>query len=390
MQKQLQIVPQTALSHDVFSNILILHFLKILLSVANRLTNKVYGYPQRTSAMKPRNKKVTIYQVAEQAGVAISTVSRVLNDSPNVSVKTKKRVQDAIQALNFRPQANARNLASRKPQMLAIAVPSFTTPFYNEVLKGVKDQIQEMDLDIVIYNTGSRNPEEAVENFFDRGTADAIIAISIEISDNVHQQIEGSGIPTVLIGSTHPDYDYFELDDYAGGVLAGNHLAEKGFRKPAMILPAIETRTSRERKRGFLDALQANSIEMDKRFLLKGTSTKHAGFTEEAGFEAILKLENSESLPDFIFCLNDTQAIGALHALNKMGVRVPEEVSLMGYDNIKFTRYLNLTTIDHQMHKVGVLATKRLAEIIENPDLPKKHVQIKPILIERDSTRKVQ
>jgi len=340
--------------------------------------------------MRSRTKKVTIYQVADKAGVAISTVSRVLNDSPNVSIKTKKKVQDAIDALSFRPQANARNLASRKPQMLAIAVPSFTTPFFNEVLKGVKDQITEMDLDIVIYNTGSRNPEEAVENFFDRGTADAIIAISIEISDKVHRQIEGSGIPTVLIGSSHPEYDYFELDDYAGGNLAGELLAARGFRKPALILPAMETRTASERKRGFLDAIKRHDIQMEDRFFLQGLSTKHAGFTEEAGYEAIMQLEVSSDLPDFIFCLNDTQAIGALHALDKIGIRVPDDVALMGYDNIKFSRYLNLSTIDHQMHKVGKLATRRLAEIIENPDLPKEQVKIQPILIERDSTRKTR
>ena len=108
----------------------------------------------------PRQKKITIYQVAQRAGVAISTVSRVLNNSPNVSQSTKDKVNEAIKDLNFRPQVSARNLASRKPQMLAIAVPSFTTPYYTEVLKGVKDEIGDLDLDIVIYNTGSKNPKK--------------------------------------------------------------------------------------------------------------------------------------------------------------------------------------------------------------------------------------
>ena len=115
--------------------------------------------------MKSKPKKITIYQVANRAGVAISTVSRVLNNSPNVSKKTKEKVNEAIEELNFRPQVSARKLASQEPQMLAIAVPSFTTPYYNEVLKGVKDEIKEMDLDIVIYNTGSKNPKEGITNF---------------------------------------------------------------------------------------------------------------------------------------------------------------------------------------------------------------------------------
>jgi LacI family transcriptional regulator len=187
--------------------------------------------------MKSKNKKITIYQVAQRAGVAISTVSRVLNNSPNVSEKTKEKVNEAISELNFRPQVSARKLASREPQMLAIAVPSFTTPYYNEVLKGVKDEIQDMDLDIVIYNTGSKNPKEGVENFFDRGTADAVITISIDVTETVHQQLQSSEIPVVLIGSSHPSYNYFELNNQKGGFLAGEHLIKQGFSRLGMIKP---------------------------------------------------------------------------------------------------------------------------------------------------------
>ncbi len=339
--------------------------------------------------MKTQHKKITIYQVAERAGVAISTVSRVLNDSPNVSDQTKKKVTDAISELNFRPQVSARKLASRKPQMLAIAVPSFTTPFFNEVLKGVKDQIQEMDLDIIIYNTGSKNPDLAVENFFDRGTADAIIAISINLSESVHRQIQVSGIPTVLVGTSHPAYDYYELNDYSGGFMAGEHLITEGFKTLGVILPAIETKASTERLRGFVDAMKKYKIPVNEKFFIKGDSTKHAGFTEESGYEAIYHFKEMGEFPEAIFCLNDTQAIGALHALNQLGIKVPDDLGLMGYDNIKFTRYLDLTTIDQQMHKVGILATKRLAEIIKNPSSELEQTKIQPILVKRNSTRKV-
>lgn len=340
--------------------------------------------------MSTKNKKITIYQVAEKAGVAISTVSRVLNDSPNVSEQTKKKVTDAISELNFRPQVSARKLASRKPQMLAIAVPSFTTPFFNEVLKGVKDQIREMDLDIIIYNTGSKNPELAVENFFDRGTADAIIAISININESVHRQIQVSGIPTVLVGTSHSAYDYYELNDYSGGFMAGDHLIKQGFETLGMILPAVETYASTERMNGFIEAMKKYNIPIQEKFFIKGDSTKHAGFTEEAGYEAIYHFKEMGEFPEAIFCLNDTQAIGALHALNQLGMKIPDDVALMGYDNIKFTRYLDLSTIDQQMHKVGMMATKRLAEIIKNPNSGLEQTKIQPILVKRNSTRKVK
>jgi LacI family transcriptional regulator len=336
--------------------------------------------------MKPPNKKITIYQVANRAGVAISTVSRVLNDSPNVSDKTKEKVQMAIDELNFRPQVSARKLASRKPQMLAIAVPSFTTPYYNEVLKGVKDEIEAMDLDIVIYNTGSKNPKEGIENFFNRGTADTVISISIDIDENIHRQIQASGMPIVLIGTSHPDYDYIDLNHRKGGFIAGEHLVKQGYKNIGLIRPALETKAGMLREEGFIDALKEFKMPINRKLFLTGQSTKHAGFTEEAGFEAIYEYEKLGEFPDAIFCANDTQAIGAYHALNKLGVRVPQDIGLMGYDNIKFTKYLDLTTMDQKMYSIGVQATKRLAEIIAGDNDTKLQIAIDPVLVARNST----
>lgn len=337
--------------------------------------------------MKSKNKKITIYQVASRAGVAISTVSRVINNSPNVSQKTKDKVNEAISTLNFRPQVSARKLASREPQMLAIAVPSFTTPYYTEVLKGVKDEIQEMDLDIVIYNTGSKNPTEGVENFFDRGTADAVITISIDITENVHHQLQSSEIPIILIGSSHPEYNYFDLNNRKGGFLAGEHLIKQGYQRLGMIKPVTKTKPSTDREMGFREALKEFKMPVEEKLFVTGQSEKHAGFTEEAGFEAIYEYDKMGDFPDAIFCSNDTQAIGAYHALSKLGMRIPEDIGIMGYDNIKFTKYLDLTTIDQKMYSVGVMGTKRLAEIIKRGPTDKVQEIIDPVLIARNSTR---
>lgn len=272
--------------------------------------------------------------------------------------------------------------------MLAIAVPSFTTPYYNEILKGVKDEIVDLDLDIVIYNTGSKNPKEGIENFFDRGTADTIITISIEITDTVHHRLQSSEIPIVLVGSSHPDYNYFELNNKKGGFMAGEHLIKQGYTRLGMIKPALNTKSSGEREQGFIEALREFRMPVEKKFFITGESTKHAGYTEEAGFEAIYKYQEMGEFPDAIFCANDTQAIGAYHALNKIGLRVPEDIGLMGYDNIKFTKYLDLTTIDQKMYSIGVKATKRLAEIIRHRTDEKIQTNIDPILVTRNSTKK--
>jgi LacI family transcriptional regulator len=334
------------------------------------------------------NKKVTIYDVAKRADVAISTVSRVLNGSLNVSEKTKERVEEAIKALNFRPQVNARKLASKEPQMLAVAVPSFTTPFFNEVLKGVKDELKKTDLDIILYNTGSKDPEIAVTNFFDRGSADAVILISIDISDTVHLHLQSSGVPVVLVNSQHDSYNYFMVNDYRGGYMAAEHLITSGYKRIGLISTPTKTRTSIEREKGFKDAFKQLKKTPNKDYFVTGDTSKHAGFTEEAGFEAINKYADMSEFPDAIFCLNDSMALGALHAISRLGLKVPEDVAIMGYDNIKLSKYLDLTTIDQQMHTIGAQAISRLLTIIKTKDTQLFQTMINPVLIPRGSTKK--
>ena len=336
------------------------------------------------------DKKVTIYDVAQKAGVAISTVSRVMNESPYVSEKTRKKVLAAIKELEFRPQVSAQKLASKEPQIVAIAVPSFTTPFFNEVLKGVKDVIKELDLDMIIYNTGSRNPQQGFKDFLDRGSADTMILFSIEVDDEIDRRIQSTRIPTILVGAQHSKYDYIELDDYKGGYLAGEHLADQGFTRIGVIRPSIVTKVSLRRLQGLKDALKDKNVALDEDLMLTGTSEKHAGFTEEAGFEAIYEFQKLGEMPEAIFCTNDTQAIGAINALNKLGMRVPDDLAIMGYDNIKLSKYLDLTSVDQKMYNIGATAMEQLATRIKDREAPLMQKTIEPTLVVRDSTTNVK
>lgn len=331
-------------------------------------------------------KKTTIYDVAKTANVAISTVSRVLNDSPYVSAETKERVSKAIKELNFRPQVNARKLARREPQIIAVAVPTFTTPFFNEILKGVKDEIKDIDLDFVIYNTGSDNPTNTFKTFLDRGIPDAIVAISIEIDDEIHSILQSFTVPVILVGANHPDYNYFYWDNYDGGCIAANHLVDKGYKQIGMIRAHSRSNISDERERGFRDTLIKRGMPLNEDYLISGITTKHAGFSEEAGYEAIKIMRDREVMPDAIFCSNDAQAIGAIYALKELGIRVPEDVAIMGYDNIKISRYIGLTTVDQKMYDVGIKATKRLTELFKDIEQKPKQTVVKPTLIERKTT----
>jgi LacI family transcriptional regulator len=333
-------------------------------------------------------KKITIYDVAKRAGVAISTVSRVLNDSPYVSDSTKEKVQVAIKELDFYPQVNARMLAKRQPQIIAVAVPTFTTPFFNEVLKGVKDEISKLDLDFIIYNTGSTEPEENFKRFVDRGIPDGLIIFSIDITDEIDKRLKDYDIPIILVGADHPNYDYFYWDNYKGGYLAGEHLAKSGYKEIGMIRSHSKSSVSDQREKGFRAALKKYGIELNDKYLVSGITRKHAGFSEEAGFEAIKILSERNAIPDALFCSNDAQAIGAIYALKEMGKSVPEDVAIMGYDNIKISRYLNITTIDQAMYDVGTRSIQRLAERYKNKDIPLKQSVIEQELVERKSTKK--
>ena len=156
-----------------------------------------------------------------------------------------------------------------------------------------------------------------------------------------------------------------------------------------MITSPINTRASDDRERGFKDALKNYKMKIDRSLFVTGDTTKHAGFTEEAGFEAVYKYDKMGRYPDAVFCANDTQALGALHALSRLGMKVPDDIAIMGYDNIKLSKYLDLTTIDQQMHTIGIQATARLAAIIKDPDDNLFQTSINPILVERGSTEKV-
>jgi LacI family transcriptional regulator len=331
--------------------------------------------------------KATIYEVAKRVGVSTATVSRVLNDSPRVSQETKNQVLEAIEELNFTPQLTARKLATGEPQMMAVVVPSFTTPYYNEVLKGIKDEIANIDLDMMMYNTGSKNPEERMKHFFERGMADAVIILSIALPDEVHKQLQANRIPTVLVNTKHADYNYYHVDDYKGSYLAGTYLAEQGFKSIGLISSASETKSSAERNRGFMDALKEHNISISDEYIAKGESEKHAGFSEEAGYEAIEEMKEHGSFPEAIFCLNDTLAIGAMYALSRLNIKVPDDIAIMGYDNIKLSKYYDLTTIDQQMYTTGKKAIQRLSQIVQG-DQEIHQEDVEPQLVERGSTQR--
>lgn len=334
----------------------------------------------------PEKDKLTIYDVAQEAGVAISTVSRVLNGSPEVSDATRTRVQAAIDRLQFRPMRTARTLAQQQTHSLAVVMPTFTSLFYVEVLKGVKDEMREHDMDLLLCNLGSNAPYQTLYRFLNRGAVDGLMLAALPVDEQLEQELIRLHAPVILVGMQNENFDSIAWDEAAGAYKATHHLAELGHRKIGMITTHYWSYLTDIRVQGYRRALEANGIPFNPELVVAGSTTKHAGFSEEAGYEGMQKLLDLPEPPTAVFVSSDVKAFGAMAAVRDAGLTVPGDVALVGYDNIKLSKYVELTTIDQKMYDVGQKATVQLTTRLNGDTSERLNLLIEPELIVRKSS----
>ena len=307
-----------------------------------------------------RARRVTIYDVADYAGVGISTVSRVLNDSQDVAQATRMRVLEAIRALEYRPHRGAKALAQRHIRSIAIAIPTFTTPFHNEFLKGVRAALLHQELDLLLFDLGSRDPLGTLLRVLKRGAVDGLLLAGVPVTVELAMELRSLRAPVVLVGHHHTDIDCFYWDNAAGTKAAIDHLVAMGHDRIAMIRAYTDSYLQMQRVEGFQSALVAGGLVTDERLIQSGTTKKHGGFSEEHGFEAMQRLLQLRPLPTAVFASSDVQAIGAWKAIRDAGLTVPDDIALVGYDDIKTSYFVGLSSVDQDMERVGRLAADRL------------------------------
>jgi len=307
--------------------------------------------------------KTTIYDVADHAGVAISTVSRVLNNSRDVSDSTRETVLKAIRKLQFRPNRTAKSLAQRATRTIAVAVPTFTTPFHNELLKGVRSALDGNDLDLLLCDLEWENPRATLQKFLARGAMDGLLIAGLQVNEEIAQELRTLGAPVVLIGTQWEDMDSFYWDEEPGARRAVDHLIELGHTEIGMITtPYDDNQLRNARVLGYKGALEDAGIAFDETKIAQGKTAKHAGFSEEAGYEAMEVLLDEHPQVTAVFASSDVQAIGAWQAIRHAGKSVPEDMALIGYDDIKISRFIELSSIAQNMHDVGEEATNVLLQ----------------------------
>lgn len=317
--------------------------------------------------------KTTIYDVAARAGVAISTVSRVLNRSNDVSDATREKVLQAISDLRFRPHRTAKILAQKKSESLVIAIPSFTSPFHNSILKGVRSRIREQEFDLTLFDLGSSNPKEKLLDFLALGAVDGLL-LALHVDEELADELQTLRAPVVLIGNQYDEFDSFFWDNITGARSAVNHLIHQGHERIGLISsPFDNDSVLAQRKQGYEEALEQAGIEVQQDWIAYGDTEKHAGISEESGFEAMQKLLSRNPRVTAVFSVSDAQAIGAWYAINQEGLSVPEDIAIVGYDDIKTSRYIGLSSVDQKMQQVGHEATDvligRLKTIRKDPPL---------------------
>ena len=317
------------------------------------------------SEKEKNQSKATIYDVADHAGVAISTVSRVLNDSQDVADATREKVLDAIRDLQFRPSRTAKSLAQHTTRTIAVAVPTFTTPFHNELLKGVRDRLDDEDVDLLLCDLEWEAPKRTLHNFLEGGTMDGLLLAGVPAEEELAEELHMLGVPVVLIGTHINGFDSFYWADEPGAKLAVSHLLEEGYTRIGMITTPHNNRIRNERVAGYRQALDEAGIEFDPDLVVHGHTSKHDGFSEESGYEAMQDLLALNTPVQAAFASSDVQAIGAWQALREEGLEVPNDFAFVGYDDIKVSRFIGLSSVAQNMHDVGNDATDLLLDRLD-------------------------
>lgn len=340
-----------------------------------------------TAATDTPASRPTIYDVADQAGVAISTVSRVLNNSNNVASSTREKVLAVIEELQFRPSRTAKSLAQQSTRTIAIAVPTFTTPFHNELLKGVRSRLKNVDIELLLCDLRWAEPEATLRNFLSRGAMDGLLVAGFTLNDTMGRELKQLGAPVVLIGSQWDELDSFHWDETAGVHKAIEHLAEQGHERIGMVTTHREGPVSQTRIRGYEEAMQQASLPVRDEWVATGHTEKHAGFSEESGYEAMQNLLETDPGVTAVFASSDVQAIGAWQAIRHAGLDVPDDIALVGYDDIKVSRFIGLSSVAQNMHDIGEEATDLLLQRLNGDDTPAAFSKlITPELIVRASS----
>jgi DNA-binding LacI/PurR family transcriptional regulator len=326
----------------------------------------------------------TIYDVAELAGVSISTVSRVLNTPEQVNEATRTRVLAAIDQLNFVPKAEATARARKGMGRIGVLAPFFTYPSFVQRLRGVATALTGSSYEMVIYNV-----ESAVRRDGHLATLpvtrriDGLIVMALPLESKAAQRLVAHELEAVLIEFAHPLFSSVEIDDQSGGQMVAHYLLERGHRRCAFVgdsdVPIYALHTSDERLEGYRQGFREAGLELPECYM------RRAPHGMEAARQQTHALLDLPEPPTAIFSPSDMQAMGVLKAARERGVKVPNELAVVGFDDVEIADYIGLTTVRQPLEESGRVAVDLLLARLADRTRPIQRVTLPLTLVRRET-----
>lgn len=334
-------------------------------------------------------RKITIYDVAKAADCSTATVSLVLHNSSKVKPETRERVLSVMQKMGYTPSYLARSLSMKSTKTLGLVVPDVENPVFSQMIVGVEEYANKHGYNLILGISGLKlEKEDFYLDMLREKRVDGMIIFPTFV-EHIVEQLENNNyhqqIPTVFCGTSgkhNTNISYVKCDQRIGSYLAVDHLLRIGRRHIGFIAAVTEKEQADSRLSGYLDALAFHGIESNSNLI------RYCSQDYETVFNTTLSLLNDEPV-DAIFCLYDYMAPSVMRAIFSTGRKIPDDIAIIGFDNISLSQYMPipLSTIETHSKKVGEMAAQILLERINDPDLPPKQIILSPELVVRESTQ---
>ncbi len=316
--------------------------------------------------MKKSN--ITLADIAESLQISPSTVSRALSNHPDISAETKEKVANLAKELNYFPNSIAQSLQKKSTKTIGVIVPEIKHHFFSSVISGIEDVAYTEGYTIMVCQSNESHEREVINTkaLMSNRVAGILVSASQTIENSDHfRMLQKQGIPLVLFDRIYEDIGVSQVvvDDFNGAFKAVEHLIQSGYKKIAHLAGFKSLSIGYNRKQGYLAALNKYNIPIDEEMIVSG------GFDEEDGAEGFEKLLEIGKQPDAIFGVNDPVIVGAYIKIKEKGLRIPEDIALVGFSDAPITMYLDppITTVDQPGYEMGHKAVQILLEQIKNP-----------------------
>lgn len=338
-----------------------------------------------------KSSQVTIKDLARILGISPSTVSRALNDHPDISPETKKEVNDLAKQMNYEPNVIAQHLRSQKTNTIGVIIPEIVHFFFSTVISGIEEVAYKAGYTVMFCQTSESYEREVVDTkaLLNQRIDGLIVSFSKETQDFSHLEEVAQKIPMVLFDRETDELDVSKVvvDDYEGAAMATQHLINQKCLRIAHLAGPDNLTIGAERRRGYEESLKKNNMEVNPDYILPC----FRGNLDE-GFHAMQRLLDLPNPPDGVFCTNDTAAMGAMKAIKEAGLEIPKDVAVVGFSNWQFSSLIEpqLTTVAQPGVDMGRVAAKRLIAELQDKELRKQPIRqvLKTDLIIRKSSKR--